>query len=560
MIETLHISNYALIDTIDITFHNGFNIITGETGAGKSIILGALSMLFGGRADTKAVRDQQRKSVIEAVFSVAGYPALETYCKENDIEWDAGECILRREIHPNGRSRAFVNDTPVTLANLQAIAIQLVDLHSQHQNLLLASPPYQLRIIDSLAHNEQRLAEYNSLYNDYRTALRRYNHMRRELATNRADEEYLRFQLSQLEELKLIAGEQEELERERDLLANVTEVKEALHAIGNAFTEGNPSVMSLLREIDINARRLSDMLEDATQLSERLEALRIEAQDIADTYAAYDSDIAADPSQLESVEQRLNDIYDLQRKHKVDTVEALIEIRDTLRTRLDNVTHGDDRLKELETAARKAKAAALDKAKEISAIRHQEAERFAETLKERAIPLGMKNLRCQIIVSPGEMGPTGIDNVEFLFAFNKNQPLLPVGNTASGGEISRLMLSIKSIVADKMQLPSIIFDEVDTGVSGDVANRMGEMMQQISRNIQVIAITHLPQVAAKGNSHYKVFKEDDDNSTLTRIVELTPDRRIDELAIMLSGSTVDEAARANARSLLAASDNSTTTV
>lgn len=550
MIETLHISNYALIDSIDITFHDGFNIITGETGAGKSIILGALSLLLGARADTKAVRDSDRKSVIEAMFSLNGYNSLETCFRENDVDWDPEQCILRREIHPNGRSRAFVNDTPVTIAQLQAIALQLVDLHSQHQNLLLASPPYQLRIIDSLARNEERLARYTELYNNFRTALRRYNHLRRELQNDRADEEYLRFQLSQLEEINLIEGEQEELERERDLLTNISEVKSALLTINNAFTDASPSIMSLLKDVDSQIRGLSDVLEDADRLTERIEALRIEAQDIADTFAEYDRDISADPSQLEDIEQRLNDIYDLQRKHKVDSVESLIEIRDNMRRQLDNVTNGDDRLRELEVAAKKAKIAALEKAREISEIRRQEAEKFAETLKDRAVPLGMKNLRCQIIVSPGEMSATGIDNVEFLFAFNKNQPLLPVGNTASGGEISRLMLSIKSIVADKMQLPSIIFDEVDTGVSGDVAHRMGEMMQQISHNIQVIAITHLPQVAAKGTSHYKVFKEDDEHSTHTRITELTGDLRVDELAMMLSGSHINEAARANARSLL----------
>lgn len=550
MIESLHISNYALIDTIDITFHDGFNIITGETGAGKSIILGALSMLLGSRADTKAVRDTTRKSVIEATFSLNGYSSLESFFKENDIEWDETQCILRREIHPNGRSRSFVNDSPVNLTQLQTLALQLVDLHSQHQNLLLASPPYQLRIIDSLARNEEKLSVYAGLYNDYRLALRRYNHMRRELQNDRADEEYLRFQLSQLEEANLVAGEQEELERERELLSNVSEVKTRLQAITQAFTDGSPSITSLLKDVSTQARLLTDVLEESAQLAERIEALRIETQDIADTFAEYDRDISADPSQLEDIEQRLNDIYDLQRRHKVDSVEALIEIRDNLRRQLDNVTNGDEKIKNLEIAAKKAKIAALDKAKEISEIRKEEALRFAETLKDRAVPLGMKNLRCQIVVSPGDMSITGIDNIEFLFAFNKNQPLLPVGNTASGGEISRLMLSIKSIVADKMQLPSIIFDEVDTGVSGDVANRMGEMMQEISRNIQVIAITHLPQVAAKGSSHYKVYKEDNEISTFTRITELTGDNRINELASMLSGSNINEAARANAMSLL----------
>lgn len=551
MIETLHISNYALIDCIDIDFGPGFNVITGETGAGKSIIMGALSLLLGGRADTKAVRRSDTKSVIEATFSAAGYPSIEAFCRDNDIEWDAsGSCILRREILPAGRSRAFINDTPVNVATLQTVAAQLVDIHSQHQNLQLASPPYQLQVIDSIAGNAADRARYAVLYNEYRQALHSYKVAKRDLANSRADEEYMKFQFEQLDRLHLVEGEQEELEKERELMANLTEVKAALGSITAAFSEATPSIQSLLKSVETDMSEILSLVDDAPQLLERIEAMRIEARDLADTFAGIDRDINADPVRLEEVEQRLNDIYDLQRKHHVDSVEDLIALRERFRASLDNVANGDDRLHRLEETARKAKRAALDLARSISEQRAATSVKFAEELKKRAVPLGMNNLRCQVSMTQGELMPTGIDNVEFLFAFNKNQPLMPVGGTASGGEISRLMLSLKSIVADKMQMPSIIFDEVDTGVSGDIAARMGHMMCDIASNIQVIAITHLPQVAALASSQYKVFKQDTDDSTTTRIVRLSPEERVEQIASMLSGSSVDDAARANARSLL----------
>lgn len=551
MIESLHISNYALIDKIDIDLNAGLNIITGETGAGKSIMLGALSLILGERADSKVIRDTQRKSIIEATFSVKQYPLLKGFCIENDIEWDDDQCILRREIAPNGRSRAFVNDTPVSLSQLQWIASQLVDIHSQHQNRLITSPDYQLRIIDSLAHNEELLSEYSNRYNAFREAIKRFKNTRELINRNNSDEEFMRFQLQQLVDMRLVAGEQEELEKERELLANITEVKHKLNNALSALSTDSVNTLSTLREAIDNCRGLSDVLNDAQNLSERLETARIEIQDVAETLASFDANINADPKNLDDIEQRLSDIYSLQRRHNVDTIEELIVIRDEIKSKLDAIENSDEVLKDLEQKAKQAQRYALEIAKEISAARKKEALNFASLLKERALPLGMKNLQCEVsVTNASSLQPTGIDNVEFLFAFNKNQPLMPVGGTASGGEISRLMLSIKSIIADKMQLPSIIFDEVDTGVSGDVANRMGEMMRNIAQNLQVIAITHLPQVAAKGQSHFKVYKEDDDTTTQTRIRQLSTDERIDELAIMLSGSTVEETARANARTLL----------
>lgn len=550
MIETLHISNYALIDRVDIEFHPGFNIITGETGAGKSIMLGALSLLLGGRADSKAVRDPKLKSVTEASFSVKGYGALESICRENDIDWDDEHIILRREISPGGRSRAFVNDTPVTVNVLQQIALQLVDIHSQHQNLLLVSPPYQLRVIDSLAGNDEALKKFSELFQRYRNAVKQFQLTRRNIEQAREEEEYLRYQYQQLKDAQLEAGEQEDLEREREVLINVADIKESLSALLGALGDGEENVDSLLKTASDEADSLSDLLEGTEGIPERLHAMRVECQDIYQTFADADRQLGADPRQLEAVEERLNMIYDLERRHKVGSVDELIALRDSIKERLHSIDLGDESLHSLQIAAKRAKKEALDMAREISAVRRATAEEFGRMLKERALPLGMKNLQVEISVKETELTSTGIDFIEFLFAFNKNQQPMPVGSTASGGEISRLMLSIKSIVADRMQLPSIIFDEVDTGVSGDVANRMGEMMHDISRNIQVMAITHLPQVAAQGSAHYKVFKEDTETSTVTRITELTPEERVDELAVMLSGSSVNEAARANARSLL----------
>lgn len=550
MLQSLHISNYALIDRIDIEFGHGLNIITGETGAGKSIMLSALGLLLGGRADLKVIRDRNHKSVIEAAFTVSDYPSLKQQFADNDIGWDDQICLLRRELSPSGRTRAFINDSPITLNQLRAVAMLLVDLHSQHQNLLLATPEYQLDIIDSLATNHERLGIYESLYNDYKNAVARYRRQRRTIEQSLEDEEFTRFQLSQLEEMNLTSGEQEELESERELLTNIGEVKAKLTTIINALDGGEGDALSLIRTATDQANSLTSTITESSHLAERLETLRIELQDIADTFSDYDSNINADPAKLNDIEDRLNDIYALQRKHHVDSVEGLISIRDNLRDKLTTITHGDQQLHELETAAKLAKHRAIEAAAVISKIRIDEASRFADALRELAIPLGMKNLVVEIRVEQGEMTRTGIDKVEFLFAFNKNQTPLPVGDTASGGEISRLMLCIKSLVASKMQLPSLIFDEVDTGVSGDVANRMGQMMLDMARNMQVIAITHLPQVAAKGTTHFKVYKEDDETSTNTRIRSLSETERIDELALMLSGDTHDEAARAAAKSLL----------
>ena len=550
MLESLHISNYALIDRIDIRFHKGFNVITGETGAGKSIILGALSLILGGRADSRVVADPSCKSIIEAVFTVDGYDALKDYCLQNDIEWDDERCILRREIAPTGRSRAFINDSPVPLNRLQAVAMRLIDIHSQHQNQLLSTPEFQLMVIDTLAGNEHRLKEYTSRYNALREAVRRLKAMRLKVEKEREDEEFTRYQLEQIEELALSPGEQEELENERDVLTNLTSIKNSLESAISALTGDETNAIDLI-DIAIDAcDELDGVLDEKEDVPSRLESARIEISDIASTLESLNERLAADPGRLEAVEERLNSIYSLCHKHHLNNGDEILSLRDTLRAKLNDLDYSDDLVAGLEKEARRAKALAKESAIEISNSRKAEAKKFADHLRETAMPLGMKNLQVDVLVETSDMGPTGIDSVQFMVAFNKNQNLMPVGATASGGEISRLMLSIKAIIASKMSLPSILFDEIDTGVSGDVANRMALMMRDISQSLQVTAITHLPQVAAKGDTQFRVYKEDDDKSTHTRIIQLTPEQRVDAIAEMLGGATIDNAARQAAISLI----------
>ncbi len=551
MLESLHISNYALIDLIDIDFHPGFNVITGETGAGKSIILGALSLLLGARADTRVVTDPETKSVIEAVFSVKDYPLLKEFCLQEDIEWDDDRCILRREISPAGRSRAFVNDSPVPLAKLREVSLHLIDIHSQHQNQLLSTPAFQLDVIDTLAGNSIRLKAYQVRFNALREAIKRLKTARARIERSREDEEFTRYQLEQIEELGLQRGEQAELERERDVMTNLASIKEALAKAMGALDGDNGGALRLVDKAIEACNELGDLLDASDAIPERLESAKIELADIASTFCVLDESLGADPAALASIEERLGAIYSLCHKHHVADADGLIDLRDSLKEKLRALDSSDETLEELERDARRAKALAREAAQEISNARKEEAERFGRRLTEIAMPLGMKNLRCEISVTPADMTATGCDNVEFMVAFNKNQPRMPGGATASGGEISRLMLSIKSIIASRMQLPSIIFDEIDTGVSGDVANRMGQMMKDISENIQVTTITHLPQVASKGAHQYRVYKEDDEQSTHTRISLLSDEERVRSIAAMLGGADIDETAIAAARSLLA---------
>ena len=550
MIETLTISNYALIDHIELRFQPGLNIITGETGAGKSIMLGALSMLFGNRADTKVVRDKDKKSVVEGVFDITDYDEIEKILTENDIDLLNKQLILRREITTAGRSRSFVNDVPVQLTLLREIAIRLVDLHSQHQNLLLADNDYQLTLVDTMLNDKSAKSNYSEAYDTFRIALKKYQTAKRASETSKAEEEYLRYQLQLLEQLNIQSGEQEALEQEYNILSNVNHIKGSLCQILELFDGNENNILNSLRQSESAINGLDSLAESET-LNERIEMLRIEATDIKDTVEAINSRLEADPQRLSYVEERLNDIYSIQRKLSVDSEEALIALHKELGERIDSIDNSDERIKQYASKAKIAKKQAIEQAASLTEARRDVADKFRESLLTSATPLGMKNLRAEIEISPTELSASGADKVNFLFAFNKNQPLMPVKDTASGGEISRLMLSIKALVAEHVQLPSIIFDEVDTGVSGDVANRMGKLMKDISRRIQVIVITHLPPVAAKGDVHFKVFKEDTETTTTTKVRKLSEEERIEELALMLSGDKNNEAARNTARSLIA---------
>lgn len=557
MIKTLHISNYALIDEIDIDFAPGFNIITGETGAGKSIILGALSLLLGGRADIKAVRRGERKSVIEAIFLLGDAPDVERIIQENNLDNPVeGECLLRRELLPGGRSRAFVNDTPVTLPLLRELAEHLVDIHSQHQNLQLSTEAYQLGVLDILGNNRDLVDRYHKAFASFREALKKYTDTRDMLRRNRDDAEFITYQYEQLAAMNLVPGEHEELEKEREILANVGEIKEQLGAALVPLSEGTPNALELISGAVDALETLADTLGEGDRvvdyrlLAERLESARIEIQDIADTLSESNDNVAADPGRLQEIESRLCELYSLELKHHVDDADGLIALRDRLKAQIDTLDDGDNVLHSLEVAAKRAKKAAITLAQQLSERRAATAAEFSAELCRRAAPLGMPNLRCDIEMTKGKLGADGYDHVRFLFAFNKNQAPMPIGGTASGGEISRLMLTIKSIVAERTKLPSIIFDEVDTGVSGDIAGRMGLTMALISRYIQVVTITHLPGVAAMGSRHFKVYKEDDENSTNTRIRLLNDGERRGELALMISGSATDSAALANAEALL----------
>lgn len=553
MLASLNISNYALIDSLSIDFTPGFNIITGETGAGKSIILGALGLLLGGRADLRTIRNTESKSVIEARFIVSGYGALRDYCREADIEWDDNELIMRRELSPSGRSRAFINDSPVNLTLMQAIGSRLIDIHSQHQNQLLAQCDFQRRIIDIIAENDARLEAYDELYLQFRTAVKQFKTTKAALLRDSDNADFMEFQLGQLEALDLKEGELAQLEADREEAAEQTEIRGYLDEAMEIISEGSNAMISQLNRLTGLCAELSELFGAEADIPGRLEKIDIELTDIADTLSDLRFGSANDSvADLEYIEKRISSINSLMRKHNCSSDVELIALHNSLQERLDALENADATLAELERRAKAAKKRAMEAAKEISEARSAAAAEFADLLTDTAVPLGMKNLICSIAVEPTEMSASGIDNVEFRFAFNKNQEPTPIAGAASGGEISRLMLSVKSIVAHMFQLPTIIFDEVDTGVSGDVASRMGRMMSNMASNLQVITITHLPQVAARGDSHFKVYKEDDATATHTRIAPLSePDGRIAELALMLSGDPNSEAARANARALLA---------
>lgn len=554
MLTHLLISNYALIENLEIDFKHGLTIITGETGAGKSIIMGALSLILGERADLKVIRNTEVKSVIEATFSINDDEIVD-FLKDNDIEVFKDECILRREISSNGRSRAFINDTPVTLPVIRELALKLIDIHSQHSNMLLGNPDYQLKIIDSVSDNVQLRAEYAEKYGKYKEIKDRLHRLKAEYEKNKQDEDYLQFQLAQISALKLQEHEDVELEREQARLSNVLDIKRCLWAGTSQIQDDENSILSTLSSLSRDFIQIENVDEDLRSISERLQSTIIELKDIARTVYNLQDAYVDNPSELERIDSRLNTIYELETKHRVSSVNELIELQMEYESKLALISNSDEEIKRLEKELKISEKNAHDAGVRLSLSRKQGGQIFKQTLEETAIPLGMKNLRFDVEFIDGPMTVSGIDNVRFMFAFNRQQQLMPIENTASGGELSRVMLSIKSIIAQKIQLPTIIFDEIDTGVSGEIAHKMGEMMRTIAENIQVIAITHLPQVAAKGINHFKVYKADEDDATYTSMIELTAEQRIEEIAKMLSGKELDNAAINNAKSLLELNKN-----
>ncbi len=550
MIGHLHISNYALISSLDLNFGPGMNIITGETGAGKSIILGALGLVMGMRSDSKAVRTGATKAVIEVEFDITGLVEVSTWLDKNIEDNPSGVCIMRREISAKGNSRAFINDTPTTLDQMQTLSSMLLDVHTQHQNLSLSDNRYQLSVIDSVAGTNNVLKQYQEAYHTYRQALDEYARVRDTAERYRADEEYIAYQLEQINELGLVPHEQEDLERERDRAANATTTREHLEATNNSLNTGDGGITAALTTAIEHLGQLQENYDDASDLASRLMGVQTEINDIADTVADHLAAMTVDTMPLEEIEDRLSKIYSLETRHNVETSDMLIERAKQLQERIDIIHDNNGTLARLENNAKQAKKQAVIIARQLTKMRTESALKFGETLVELARPLGLSNLRCDILISKSKLTPFGMDQIDFRFAFNKNQPLMSVGKTASGGEISRLILAIKAIVSEYANMPTLIFDEVDTGVSGEIATRMGRMMEKISRHTQIIVITHLPQVASQPGRHFCVYKEDDETSTNTNVKQLTEKERIDEIAKMLGAGAGDNAAHNNAVSLI----------
>lgn len=554
MIRRLHIENYALIEHLDIEFPPGFSVITGETGAGKSIIIGAIGLLLGQRADSKAMKPGANRCVIESTFDLSAYQ-LDSFFSENDFDFDGAECIIRRELTASGKSRAFINDTPASLAQLKEIGEQLIDVHSQHKNLLLGKEDFQLNILDIVANHQTLLDEYRDAYKAYKASVRELESVQEEAKRSREDEDYLRFQVEQLANENLQEDEQAELEAEQETLEHAEDIKSALYTAANLLqssTDG-ADALSLLKQGLSALRSISSVYVTANELAERLDSCYIELKDVAEELEGNAEDVEYNPQRLEQVNERLNTIYTLQKKHGVDTVGELLALQEELEEKLMRITHSDEMLEELRQKVDAQHKQCLQLAEQLSKERQRVAKQVEQEMQERLLPLGMPNVqfKCSVIVHPSELTPTGYDQVQFLFNANKSGDLKPVSQIASGGEIARVMLSLKALIAGAVKLPTIIFDEIDTGVSGSIAEKMARIMQEMGQHErQVISITHLPQIAAMGAHHYKVYKEDTEDATLSHIVPLTAEQRVEEIAHMLSGEKLTQAALDNARSLL----------
>ena len=550
MLRSLYIQNYALIEKLDIRFDSGFSVITGETGAGKSIILGAIGLLLGQRADVKSIRKGATKCVIEAHFDVSAY-GMKPFFEANELEYE-DECILRRELYASGKSRAFINDTPASLAQMKELGELLIDVHSQHQNLLLNKEGFQLNVLDLLAHDDAELAAYQKLYNDWRQARQDLEALVARAEQSRADEDYIRFQLEQLEEANLTDGEQEELEQEAEMLTHAEDIKAGLYRAGQALNADEGGVLEALKDCQNTMMGLRAVFAPAGELADRLDSVYIELKDISQELADKEEEVEFNPARLDEVNARLNLIYSLQQKHRVDTVKALLSLQENYALQLSAITSSDEDIARLEAQVKELFTQVIVQAQVLTEARTRAAREVERQMAARLVPLGMPNVRFQVEMGVRkEPGVHGADTVNFLFSANKNGVLQNISSVASGGEIARVMLSVKAMIAGAVKLPTIVFDEIDTGVSGEIADRMADIMQEMGDNDrQVISITHLPQIAARGRAHYKVYKEDNEVETNSHIRRLTDDERVEELAHMLSGATLTEAALNNARALL----------
>lgn len=550
MLRSLYIQNYALIEKLDISFGAGFSVITGETGAGKSILLGAIGLLLGQRAEVKAIRQGASKCVIEARFDISAY-GMEPFFEDNELEYEE-ECILRREVYASGKSRAFINDTPASLVQMKELGEQLIDVHSQHQNLLLNKEGFQLNVLDILSHNDEQLSTYQSLYREWKQAQQELADLIARAEQNKADEDYIRFQLEQLEEANLSAGEQEELEQETDMLSHAEEIKAGLFRVGQLLTSDEGGLLAGLKESLNTMLGLQKVYSPATELAERLESTYIELKDVSQEVSSQEEDVEFNPDRLEEVNDRLNLIYTLQQKHRATTVEELLTLAEEYAAKLAAITSYDECIGELTTLCDTLYNKVRKQAAVLTKARTGAAREVEKQMASRLVPLGMPNVRFQVEMGiRKEPGVHGEDTVNFLFSANKNGSLQNISSVASGGEIARVMLSIKAMIAGAVKLPTIVFDEIDTGVSGEIADRMADIMQEMGeQDRQVISITHLPQIAARGCAHYKVYKQDNETETNSHIRRLADEERVEEIAHMLSGATLTEAALNNAKALL----------
>lgn len=552
MLKSLYIKNYALIDELEVDFRPGFSVITGETGAGKSIILGALSLILGQRADSKSIKTGETKCVIEGVFDVRAYH-LKDFCESRDIEYDPETAIIRREISAEGKSRAFVNDSPASLTNLKELGEKLIDIHSQHKNLLLGDGNFQLEVLDLLAGSRDLLDEHQRLFKEYKKAERLLNELTETARQNKEEEEFIRFQHDALAEAALKSGEEEALEQERALLSHSEEIKHSLYKTYALLADGDANVVGNLKEALQTVQALAAMYPEAKAMAERIESAYIDMKDLAPEIERKAEGIEFSNERLEYVNNRLDLIFGLQQKHRVSSADELVGVMQALREKLDTIGSLDEQTALAQKALEEAKTKMLLAADKLSKARMKAKAPIEKTITERTASLGMPNVRFECELEPKKIpDASGADNLRFLFSANKNVPPQPVSEVASGGEISRVMLCLKSLIAHATDLPTIIFDEIDTGVSGEVADKMGRIMQEFGDGKQVLAITHLPQIAAKGDTHYFVYKTDDAHGSNTRIRQLTENERTQELAQMLSGADVSQAAVENAKAMLLA--------